>query len=821
MKLTTSVLRFFIPFIFVIVGLTQTSVSARQPNFIIIFCDDLGYADIGVFGSTKHRTPNIDRMAAEGMKLTSFYSTSGVCTPSRSSLMTGCYPKRVGLDQNEKGGWVLFPGNQRGLNADELTMAEMLKQAGYATAIVGKWHLGDQPVFLPTRHGFDSYFGIPFSNDMGKLDRPVTVYPPTPLLENETVVELEPDQRYLTQRYTEKALEFIEANRDQPFFLYLPHSMPHWPQYSTNRFTEQSKNGAWGDSVEEIDWSTGEILKRLKELGIDDDTLVIFTSDNGGALHHGAVNTPLRGGKGTTWEGGHRVCCVARWPGKIAANSSSDQVAVTFDLLPTFATLAGQELPQDRRIDGKDISGLLTGDTETSPHERFYYYFRDHLNAVRSGPWKLYVRHRPRRNNDGKLANPELYHLHDDIGETKNVAAENPKVVARLMSYLDEMREDLGDGTRAEGANVRPAGFVEDARTLTQNPPAELETQRLFHKGQEGYHTFRIPALLVTQRGRLLAFCEGRKTSRRDHGDLDLVMKQSDDFGNTWSDLRLIYEEGGDKKITIGNPCPVVDQTNGRIWLPFCRDNDDVFVMYSDDEGDSWSTPREITADVKPKGWGWYATGPGIGIQLTRGPHRGRLVIPCDHREVKNGKSLKMAHVFYSDDHGETWELGGFVSDYSDECQVVELEDGRLLVNCRNDWAREGGRDDLGFKRIVAISKDGGESWEQVEFDETLIEPTCQASLIKFSNDNFRRPPLLFSNPASRSKRESLTVRVSRDEGMTWPFERVLHPGPAAYSCLNVLPDRSIVCLYEAGEDTPYEGISFARFPLTWLPEQK
>ena len=380
-----------------------------KPNFIIIFCDDLGYADIGPFGSNSHRTPNIDRMASEGICLTSFYSTCGVCTPSRSSLMTGCYPKRVGLHENEKGQWVLFPGNQRGLNSDEITIAEVLKGQGYATAIVGKWHLGDQPEFLPTRHGFDSYFGIPFSNDMGKMDRPVKGYPATPLLRNEAVIEMEPNQRQITKRYTAEALAFIEANRDRPFFLYLPHSMPHWPQYASQDFSGKSANKAWGDAVEEIDWSTGKIFDQLRRLQLDDNTLVIFTSDNGGATHHGAVNNPLRGGKGTTWEGGQRVCCVARWPHKIKPNSASDAMTVTFDLLPTFAKLAGGKVPDDRVIDGKDIGPILFGQSETSPHEQFFYYFRGELNAVRHANWKLFVKRRPQRNQPATLAEPELY----------------------------------------------------------------------------------------------------------------------------------------------------------------------------------------------------------------------------------------------------------------------------------------------------------------------------------------------------------------------------------------------------------------------------
>ena len=798
-----------------------SSLLARQPNFIVIFCDDLGYADIEPFGSTNHRTPNITKMAREGVKLTSFYSTCPVCTPSRSSLMTGCYPKRITMHESEKGQWVLFPGNSRGINSEETTIAEHLKAQGYATAIVGKWHLGDQPAYLPTRHGFDSYFGIPFSNDMGKMDRPEGRYPPTPLLRNEEVIEMEPDQRYITQRYTDEALNFIETNRDKPFFLYLPHSMPHWPQYATANFADKSKNGAWGDSVEEIDWSTGRIFAKLKELEIDQDTLVIFTSDNGGATHHGAVNTPLKGSKGTTWEGGQRVCFVARWPGKIPAGSQNDAVAISVDVLPTLSKLAGAPVDGElngKKIDGKDMAPLLTGQTTKSQHEAFYYYFRGNLNAVRQGKWKYFEKHRPRNGKPLILEEPELYNLSDDIGETTNVASANPDVVEKMKGLLDKMRADLGDdGTNQPGANCRPAGHVDNAKTLTMSAPDELRETDVFVSGQEGYHTFRIPALLTSKKGTLLAFCEGRKDGRGDHGNLDLVMKRSNDLGKTWSDLQIVYEEGGEKKITIGNPCPVVDQDTGTIWMPFCRDNDDVFMTYSKDDGKTWAKPYEITSDVKGKDWGWYATGPGVGIQLTREQYRGRLVIPCDHREKRDGKWIKLSNVFYSDDHGATWKLGGSVADHTDECQVVELHDGRLMINMRNYWDRDGGQKELGGKRAVAISNDGGETWQQHTFDSTLIESICQASFIKHSNDTFRRPPLLFSNPAHTSRRRHMTVRMSMDDGKTWPVARLVYEGDAAYSCLAVLPDRSIGCLYEKDG---YKRITFAGFTLPWMEKK-
>ncbi len=446
--------------------------AADKPNFILIFVDDLGYADIGPFGSELHRTPHLDKMAQEGRKLTSFYVTAPVCTPSRGSLMTGSYPRRIGLDESEKGQWVLFPGNRKGLSPDEITLAEVLQRAGYETACVGKWHLGDQRQFLPTRHGFDSYFGIPFSNDMGHDSRPQPYrYPPLPLLRGEEVVEEEPDQRLITKRYTQEALAFIERDRQgRPFFLYLPHTMPHWPQYASERFAGKSKNGAWGDAVEEIDWSTGRILAKLEELGLDDGTLVVFTSDNGGAVQHGASNFPLRGGKGTTWEGGHRVPFLARWPGRVPAGTASDELAISVDILPTFAALAGADVPSDRVIDGKDIRPLLLSDrAEPTPHVAYFYYFMSHLNGVRSGRWKLHVARKGGRYPDYE-PNPvlELYDLHADIAERHNVADRFPQVVARLQALAALARADLGDGKLA-GRNQRPPGMADVSVTLTAN----------------------------------------------------------------------------------------------------------------------------------------------------------------------------------------------------------------------------------------------------------------------------------------------------------------------------------------------------------------
>jgi arylsulfatase A len=440
-----------------------------RPNIIVLFCDNLGYGDVGCFGSAKHRTPAIDRMAREGMRFTSFYSTSGVCTPSRASLMTGCYPRRVNLQSDPCGGPVMICVSQRGIHADEITIAEVLKEQGYATTIIGKWHLGDQPPFLPTRHGFDSWFGIPYSDDMGTRPpvRNEPARPPLPLMRDEQVVEIEPDRNLLTRRYTEEAIAYIRANRDRPFFLYLPHAMPGSTRapFASDRFRGISANGPWGDSVEELDWSTGRILETLKEQKIDERTLVIWTSDNGAPRRNPpqGSNLPLKGWGYTTAEAAQRIPCVMRWPGRIPAGKSCDEVATLMDLLPTFAGLAGGSAPTDRIVDGHDIRPLMTGQKGAmSPYDAFYYYYMEQLQAVRSGPWKLYLPMKDWWQNFRRQTRPavaELYNLDNDIGELKNLAKAKPKIVSRLLKFAERARADLGDHDRP-GKNQRPAGFV-------------------------------------------------------------------------------------------------------------------------------------------------------------------------------------------------------------------------------------------------------------------------------------------------------------------------------------------------------------------------
>ena len=446
-------------------SLLSTSVlslaAAEKPNIVVIFIDDMGYADIAPFGATKQKTPNLDRMATEGIKLTSFYAAP-VCSVSRAQLLTGCYGARISVPG------VYHPASHSGLNPSERTIAECLKDEGYSTMAIGKWHLGDQAEFLPTRHGFDRYFGLPYSNDMQRVSTE-TGESVMPLLRDDKVAELITDEQQpqLTARYTDEALGFIRENKDRPFFLYFPHTPIHTPIFPGKDFQGKSSNGRLGDWVEEIDWSTGRLLDTLRELKLDKNTLVIFTSDNGPWLtkksDSGSAG-PLRGGKGSTWEGGVRVPTLAWWPGKIPAGTTCDSVAGTIDLLPTAVALAGGNLPDKLKVDGRDISTLLFGKTTESPRHAHFYFSGFNLQAVRQGPWKLAVTPQGEHMGtpppeDASGPEPRLYHLENDIAERVNVAAENPEVVSRLKALADTIKKEIG-GKNPPGR--RPAGTVKE-----------------------------------------------------------------------------------------------------------------------------------------------------------------------------------------------------------------------------------------------------------------------------------------------------------------------------------------------------------------------
>lgn len=467
--------------------------NSRPPNVVLIFADDLGYSDVGCFGAKDIRTPNLDRLAREGTRFTSFYVAQPVCTASRASLMTGCYANRIGL------AGALNHTSKVGINADEVLLPELLQQSGYSTGIFGKWHLGHRPEFSPLRHGFQEFLGIPYSNDNGPLHPVVKNIPSLAWIDGDKTIEQDPDQSQFTRRLTERAIGFLDRHKDRPFFLYVPHIMPHVPIFVSEKFKGRSARGLYGDVVEELDASVGEILAALKRLNLAENTLVIFTSDNGPFLsygEHAGSASPFREGKLTTFEGGVRTPCIMRWPNQIPAGRTCDEPVASIDLLPTLAKLAGAPLPK-QRIDGLDVWPILSGQPDArTPHEVLLFFSGEELQAIRSGDWKMHFAHDyltvagpPGRS--GKPANFErmqpqsieesgirgiasrhgyevrrleqsLFHLKDDPGESRNVSDQHPDVVRSLETLAEQARADLGDSlTNRLGTGLRPVGRVE------------------------------------------------------------------------------------------------------------------------------------------------------------------------------------------------------------------------------------------------------------------------------------------------------------------------------------------------------------------------
>jgi arylsulfatase A len=454
--------------------------AAPPPNIVIIFMDDMGYADVGCFGAQGYQTPNIDQLAATGRKFTNFHVAQPVCSASRTALLTGCYPNRLGIHG------ALGPNAKNGINADEMTLAELVKQKGYATAAVGKWHLGSLPQFLPTKHGFDQYYGIPYSNDMWPFHPQAKkgAFPKLPMIEDDRVVDDDvtpEDQTRLTTDYTARGVQFIEKHKDQPFFLYLAHSMVHVPLFVSEKFQGKSGKGLFADVMMEVDWSVGQIVDTLKKNGLEDNTWIIFSSDNGPWLsygEHAGSAGPLREGKGTCWEGGTRVAGIMKWPGKIPAGTTTDTMLMTIDLFPSIAHVLEAKLPA-HPIDGRNCWPIIAGEPDAkNPHDFYaFYYEQNQLQAITSGDgrWKLQLPHtyrslpadipkatggKPVNYKEVKITEPELYDLYGDISESKNLATQNPEEVARLQKHATAIRAELGDSLMKmpKGIGTREAG---------------------------------------------------------------------------------------------------------------------------------------------------------------------------------------------------------------------------------------------------------------------------------------------------------------------------------------------------------------------------
>ncbi len=458
--------RLFIALIVCAGFVSPTRAQSAPPNIVFILADDVGYSDLSCTGADDISTPNIDQLARAGVRFTSYYAPAPTCTPSRAGILTGCYAQRVGLPV------VLNPSDKIGISSSEITLPEILKRQGYATALIGKWHLGQQPQFNPTRHGFDYYFGIPYSNDFGPERHPG--WPAIPLYRNDRIIEQPVKLETLTERITQESIDFITKNKNHRFFLMITHVAAHTPWIVSDKFKGKSKAGPYGDFIQAMDWSVGEVTKTLRDLHLDDHTMVIFASDNGPLDHRmpeleklygdAAKVTRgdefLRGGKGSSWEGGVRVPCIVKWDGKTAQGRQVNELTAGIDWLPTLATIAGAGAPNDRIIDGKDITPLIVNSIARSPHDVFYYYRGNALEAVRSGQWKLHLAHDTRK---GKVPE-QLFNLDGDVREQHDAAKEQPQVVADLEALAEQARDDLGDSNQnREGHNRRAPGRAEDA----------------------------------------------------------------------------------------------------------------------------------------------------------------------------------------------------------------------------------------------------------------------------------------------------------------------------------------------------------------------
>jgi arylsulfatase A-like enzyme/predicted neuraminidase len=793
---------------------TRTLSAADTPNIVLIFADDLGYSDLGCFGAKHRATPNLDALAKQGVSLTDFHVSQPVCSASRASLLTGCYANRLGIHG------ALGPNARHGINANETTLAEICKSKGYATGMVGKWHLGHHPQFLPTRHGFDSYFGLPYSNDMWPHHPEAKAgYPKLPLFDNEKIVNADvkaEDQAKLTTQYTEHAVKFIADNKAKPFFLYVAHSMPHVPLFVSDKFKGKSKEGLYADVIMEIDWSVGEILKTLDEHKLAKNTLVIFTSDNGPWLvygNHGGQAKGLREGKGTSWEGGVRVPFIARWPEKIPADSICNIPAMTIDILPTIAKLIGAELPKNK-IDGKDIFPLLqcAPDADMTHEAYFHYYANNELQAVRTRSWKLILPHTyrtmdgqppgkdgtPGRYKNVKLEKPELYHISKDFGETKNVADANPDVVKELLALAEKAREDLGDSlTMRTGKNVREPGRLppekKEPKKDEKKEPAkpEFSSSLVFPLHKQHNHA---PGIVECPNGDLLVSWY-RGSGERSADDVAVYAARRKANSDKWSDAFLMAD-------TPGFP-----DCNTTLWID--RDNK-LWLFWPVILANSWEsclTHYRVSSDYQKDGapkWEWQGNIPlkpkdfetvmlrEFGVWKKQIADSTKMPVEISDELVKKKVSDKLLSrlgwqprckptllasgrillplysdtynagiMAISDDNGKSWTASQPLAGYgSIQPAVLERKDGTLVA-----YMRENGV----FKKIRACeSKDNGETWGSV-YSTELPNSGSGLDAVRLANGNW----LLVYNDTTKG-RASLAVSLSDDEGKTWKWTRHL-----------------------------------------------
>jgi arylsulfatase A-like enzyme/predicted neuraminidase len=828
--------------------------SGPRPNIVLVFADDLGYGDLGCFGAKQVRTPNIDRMAKEGVTLADFHVAQAVCSASRAALLTGCYPNRIGIHG------ALGPGAKHGISANEVTLAELCKSKGYATGMVGKWHLGHHPQFLPTRHGFDSYFGLPYSNDMWP-EHPEAkkgTYPPLPLFDGEKVVNANvtaADQAKLTAQYTERATKFIADNKDKPFFLYVAHTMPHVPLFAGEAFTGKSKAGLYGDVIEEIDWSVGQILKALDEHKLAKNTLVIFTSDNGPWLsygNHSGSSGKLREGKGTSWEGGVRVPFVARWPGKIPADSACFIPAMTIDIFPTVAKLIGADLPK-HKIDGKDIWPLLecAPDADFAHEAYFHYYAQNELQAVRTRSWKLVLPHTyrtmdgqapgkdgvPGKYKNVKVEKPELYHISKDAFEEKNVADAHPEKVKELLALAEKAREDLGDSlTKRVGKNVREPGRVFEEKKEEKKP--ELTSELVFPLHKQHNHA---PGIVECPNGDLLVSWY-RGSGERSADDVAVYGARKRAGADKWSDAFLMADTPGfpdcntamwiDKNEKLWLFWPVILANSWESCLTHYRTSSD----YQKDGAPKWDWQGNIP--LKPKDFEpvmlrefalWQKqiedktklpvslndefvkkrVGDKLLSRLGWQPRckpvvlsNGRIVLPLYSDTYSAGLMA------LSDDGGKTWfasaPLAGFGSI---QPAVLERKDGSLVA-----YMRENGV----FKKVRACeSKDRGETWGTVTSTE-LPNPGSGLDAVRLASGNWA----LIYNDTTKG-RASLAVSLSDDEGKTWKWTRHLEKhdtGSYHYPALIQAKDGALHAVYSYFV-ADGKSMKHARFTEAWVKD--